>query len=70
MSACVRLLENSRTSIAQLCEHIQGPDFPTAAEIVTPREEIVEIYRTGTGSVKHRAVWEPEEGNIVISALP
>jgi len=70
VGACVRLLENSRTSIAQLCEHIQGPDFPTAAEIVTSREEIVEIYRTGTGSVRHRAVWEPEEGSIVISALP
>ena len=70
VAACVRLLENSRTSIAQLCEHIQGPDFPTAAEIVTSREEIVEIYRTGTGSVRHRAVWEPEEGSIVISALP
>ena len=70
VSACVRLLENSRTSIDQLCEHIQGPDFPTAAEIVTPRDEIVEIYRTGTGSVRHRAVWEPEEGNILISALP
>ena len=70
VSACVRLLENSRSSIDQLCEHIQGPDFPTAAEIVTPREDILEIYRTGTGSVKHRAVWEPEEGNIVISALP
>ena len=45
-------------------------NFPTAGEIVTSREEIVEIYRTGTGSVRHRAVWEPEEGSIVISALP
>ena len=70
VTACIRLLDNSRTSIEQLCEHIQGPDFPTAAEIITPSDEIRQIYRTGYGSIRQRAVWEEEAGNIVVSALP
>ena len=70
VTACIRLLDNSRTSIEQLCEHIQGPDFPTAAEIIPPSDEIRQIYRTGYGSIRQRAVWEEEAGNIVVSALP
>ncbi len=69
-SACVRLLESPRTSVRELCEHIKGPDFPTEGEIITPAEEIREIYSTGTGSVRQRATWERENGNIVITALP
>lgn len=70
VSACIRLLEAPRSSIEELCEHIKGPDFPTAAEIITPRTEILEMYRTGAGSIRMRAVWEKEDGNIVITALP
>jgi len=69
-AACIRLLESPRAAVEELCEHIQGPDFPTTAEIITPRAEILEMYRTGTGSVRMRAVWEKEDGNIVITALP
>ncbi|MGH8120501.1 MAG: DNA gyrase subunit A, partial [Gammaproteobacteria bacterium] len=58
VSACIRLLEAPRTSVEELCEHIKGPDFPTTAEIITPRAEILEMYLTGTGSVRMRAVWE------------
>ena len=70
VSACVRLLENSRTSVDQLLQHIKGPDFPTEAEIITSVEEIREIYHTGSGSVRQRSVWVEEEGNIVVTALP
>ena len=72
VSAAIRLLENSRTGLDQLCEHIQGPDFPTEAEIVTPAQEIREVYRTGYGSIRQRAVWREEGANIVISgaAIP
>ncbi|MEM9184685.1 MAG: DNA topoisomerase IV subunit A [Pseudomonadota bacterium] len=69
-SACIRLLANSRTPVAELCEHIKGPDFPTGAEIITPPEDIRAMYETGHGSIKLRAVWKREEGNIVITALP
>ena len=69
-AACIRLLDQPKTGIEELCELIQGPDYPTRAEIITPAEEIRELYRTGNGSIKMRAVWEKEEGNIVITALP
>jgi len=69
-AACIRLLEDPDATVAALCEHIQGPDFPTEAEIITPRDEILNIYETGNGSLRMRATWEVEDGNIVITALP
>ncbi|MCI0400897.1 MAG: DNA topoisomerase IV subunit A [Gammaproteobacteria bacterium] len=69
-SACIRVLEDPRTSVRQLCEHIKGPDFPTDAEIITPRAEMVKMYETGMGSIRIRARYEREEGNIIINALP
>ncbi len=69
-SACIRLLSNSRTGLDELLEHVQGPDYPTSAEIITPSEEIKEIYRSGNGSIRMRAVWGKEDGNVVITALP
>ncbi len=69
-SACIRLLENRKATIDDLLEHIQGPDYPTDAEIITPKEDIQEIYRSGHGSIRMRAVWEKEGGDIVITALP
>ncbi len=70
ISACIRLLETPKTTVEELFEHIKGPDFPTNAEIITPKEDILEIYKTGHGSVKMRAVWGKEDSNIVVSALP
>ena len=69
-SACIRLLESSSATLADLCKHIKGPDYPTHAEIITPKSDIREMYKTGNGSIKMRAVWEKEDGNIVITALP
>ncbi|MGD9020605.1 MAG: DNA topoisomerase IV subunit A, partial [Lysobacterales bacterium] len=70
VSACVRLLEEPKASVGDLCEHIPAPDFPTDADIITPREDLVKMYETGHGSVKMRALWEKENGEIVITALP
>ncbi len=69
-SACIRLLEDPKVTVKQLCEHIKGPDFPTDAEIVTPRTDILEMYETGMGSIRIRARFEREEGNIIVNALP
>lgn len=69
-SACIHLLKDPGASLDDLMEHIQGPDFPTQAEIITPRNDIIRMYAEGKGSVKQRAVWEREEGDIVITALP
>jgi topoisomerase IV subunit A len=68
--ACIHLLENPDASLKDLCKYIKGPDFPTGAEIITPAREILEIYRTGNGMVKMRAVYSIEDGEIVITSLP
>jgi topoisomerase IV subunit A len=69
-SACIRLLEAPKSTVKELCQHIKGPDYPTKAEIITPKSAIQEMYETGNGSIKMRAIWEKEDGNIVITALP
>lgn len=69
-SACIRLLEAPKSTVKDLCKHIKGPDYPTKAEIITPKSAIQEMYETGHGSIKMRAIWEKEDGNIVVTALP
>jgi topoisomerase-4 subunit A len=69
-AACVLLLENPKATLEDLCLHIKGPDFPTHAELITPPEELLEMYRTGNGSVKMRATWTREDSNIIINAIP
>ncbi len=68
--ACVALLENPAATVADLMAHVQGPDYPTHAEIITPRAEIRKIYETGKGSIRMRALYRVEDGEIVIHALP
>jgi len=69
-SACLRLLDAPKSSVIELCKHIKGPDFPTKAEIISSKSSIREIYKTGNGSIKARAVWHKEEDNIVITSIP
>jgi len=69
-AACVRLLDEPKATTAQLCEHIQGPDFPTGAEIVTPRAELLALYESGNGTFRARARFEVEDGEIVVTELP
>ncbi|MCP5161080.1 MAG: DNA topoisomerase IV subunit A [Hahellaceae bacterium] len=68
--ACVHLLENPETDNRELCQFVKGPDYPTAAEIITPAEDLLRIYETGRGSVRMRAVYTRENGDIVITELP
>ena len=69
-TACIRLLDDPDATVRDLCEHVRGPDFPTSAEIITPRNDLLALYETGYGSVRARAVYTKENGNIVITALP
>jgi len=69
-SACSLLLDNPKAELEELLEHVQAPDYPTEAEIITPRSEIQKIYQTGKGSIKMRAIYTEEQGDIVITALP
>lgn len=68
--ACIHLLDNPDAGIEELCGLIQGPDFPTRGEIITPRGDILKMYETGTGTLRMRAVFHSENGDIVITALP
>ncbi|MGI9326098.1 MAG: DNA topoisomerase IV subunit A, partial [Pseudomonadales bacterium] len=70
VSACVHLLEKPKASTADLMTHVQGPDFPTEALVITPKADMKEMYDTGRGSIKARAVYSVESGEIVITALP
>lgn len=69
-AACVRLLDEPGATVEQLTEHVPGPDFPTEAEIITPKADLLKIYQTGRGSVRMRAVYRVEDGDIVVTALP
>ncbi|WP_434030798.1 DNA topoisomerase IV subunit A [[Pseudomonas] boreopolis] len=70
VSALIRLLDDPDCSVADLCEHVRGPDYPTTAEIITPAADLRAIYETGNGSVRARATFAKENGNIVVTALP
>ena len=70
VSACIHLLEEPKATVAELCEHVLAPDFPTDAEIISSQEDLLNMYETGHGSVRMRAVWEKENSDIVITALP
>lgn len=70
VNATIHLLENPRATVADLCAHVRGPDFPTEAEIITPADDITALYTTGRGSLKMRAAWRVEDGAVVIYALP
>ncbi len=71
VSACVRLLDDPEASVAELCEHVRGPDYPTGAEIITAAADLRTMYETGNGSVRARATWSKEaSGNFVVTTLP
>ncbi|SIO94194.1 DNA topoisomerase IV subunit A [Vibrio spartinae] len=68
--AVIHLIDKPQAGLDEIMGYVQGPDYPTEAEIVSVRTDIEKIYRTGRGSIKMRAVWHKEGGDIVITALP
>ncbi|MBT8086269.1 MAG: DNA topoisomerase IV subunit A [Woeseia sp.] len=70
VSACVHLIDKPKATVAQLMKHIKGPDFPTSGELISSREDLVNIYKTGNGTLRLRATYKEENGDIVITALP
>ena len=69
-SAVVHLLDNPKAKVAALMQHIKGPDYPTGGELVSSREDIKQIYTTGSGTLRLRAAYKFENGDIVITSLP
>ena len=70
VAGLVLLLEKPEAALSDLMACIKGPDFTTEAEIITPREDLQRLYQTGSGSIRLRARWELEEGQVIITALP
>lgn len=70
VNAVVHIIDHPEASLAEICHHVPGPDYPTEAEIITPKSELKNLYKTGTGTVRMRAVYTEENEEIVITALP
>jgi topoisomerase IV subunit A len=68
--ACILLLDKAKTPLEELLEVVEGPDYPTEAEVITPREDLRSMYETGNGSIRMRAIYEREDGDIIVTALP
>lgn len=69
-NACAHLLDKPSADLSEIMTFVQGPDYPTDAEVITPRKDIEQIYQTGKGSIRMRARYLIEDGDIVIDALP
>ncbi|MCW2065235.1 UNVERIFIED_ORG: topoisomerase-4 subunit A [Stenotrophomonas maltophilia] len=70
VSALLHLLDDPDASVRDLCEHVKGPDYPSNAEIITPANDLRNMYETGNGSVRARATYIKETHNVVVTALP
>ncbi len=70
LSACIHLLDEPKATTRDLMQHVRAPDFPTEAMIITPPAELEKLYEEGRGSVRSRAIYSVEQGEIVITALP
>tara|TARA_Y100000991_G_scaffold45697_1_gene32383 strand:- start:1308 stop:3560 length:2253 start_codon:yes stop_codon:yes gene_type:complete len=70
VAATIHLLDSPKATLADLCTHIKGPDFPTEAEIITPADDLKTLYETGRGALRARAAYAIEDGAVVIHALP
>lgn len=68
--ATIHLIDHPGADLPDVMQYVQGPDYPTEAEIISPKADLEKIYRSGRGSVKMRAVWHKEGADIVITALP
>jgi len=70
IAATLHLLDNPDATVADLCQHLRAPDYPTGAEIITPQADLLRMYETGNGSVRARAVYQQEDTEVIITALP
>lgn len=68
--ATIYLMDHENASVADLMEFIQGPDYPTRAQVTSSRAELQKIYESGRGSIRMRAVYTVEKEGIIIRAMP
>jgi len=57
-TALVKLLDNEDIGNAQLSKYIKGPDFPTGGQVLNSPDELKQMYRTGSGTIRVRGTWD------------
>ena len=75
VAACRAAIKNPDLDVNGLMEYINGPDFPTGAEIIESHDRLREIYESGHGSIRVRGTYKVEQPGrgktlLVITALP
>ncbi len=70
VNACIQLLDKPSTELDDIMQIIPAPDYPTHANIISTGTDLKQIYETGRGSIKMRATYQKEDGDIIIEALP
>lgn len=70
VASCLAVIDNPEIDSSELANIIQGPDYPTYGELITPKKDLQSLYETGNGSVKLRATYQIEDKTIVINSLP
>lgn len=68
--ACIHLLDKPKATLDDMMQYINGPDYPSEAEIISSPQDIRNMYETGHGSLRARAIYEREGADIIITALP
>lgn len=69
-NACIHLLDKPKSTVTDLLQYVKGPDYPTEAEVISSAEDLTTIYETGHGSIRCRAVYNTEDGDVIVTALP
>jgi len=69
-NACIHLLDKPKSTLDDLMQYINGPDFPSSAEVISSPDDIRSMYETGMGSLRARALYEREGADVIITALP
>jgi len=69
-NACIHLLDKPKSKLDDLMQYVQGPDYPTDAEVISSAADLATIYETGHGSIRCRAIYQKESGDVIITALP
>ena len=74
-TALLKLIDNPELSSVRLGKYIKGPDFPTGGQILNTPDELRQIYKSGTGTIRLRATWEKSPSfrssrTIYITSIP
>jgi DNA gyrase subunit A len=77
LDACLALIDDPSLDVRGLLRFVKGPDFPTSGELLTSKQELIDVYEAGRGSLRLRATYHVEEPadrregrRIVITSIP